>query len=158
MLEIVLDGRAQYDTREETEEYIASSIERIIADRVASLARVMHPVCDSSPVAMPKPAGAERPATLIAQVAQAVETGMSGATDQNQARICSQRSQRPRNETPSPKNSQRCKSGFDWSAPWALLRVPSPEEVAERMRFYRLYGAGGVLTMLKGSLEYKLLK
>ena len=105
MLEIVLDGRAQYDTREETEEYIASSIERIIADRVASSARVMHPVRDSSPVAMPKPAGAERPATLIAQVAQAVETGMSGATDQNQACICSQRSQRPRNETPPPRNS-----------------------------------------------------
>ena len=51
---------------------------------------------------------AERP--LIAQVAQAVETSMSGATDQNPPPICSQLSQRPRNETPLPKNSQRCKA------------------------------------------------
>ena len=83
------------------------------------------------------------------------------------------RSQRPRNEAPPPRNSQRGKGGFDWSAHWARLGVPSPEEIAARMRFYRLYGAdgnrmalpaswdsfgNGILMMLKGSSEYKLLE
>ena len=102
---------------------------------------------------------AERP--LIAQVAQAVETSMSGATDQNPPPICSQLSQRPRNETPLPKNSQRCKGGFDsgWSAHWALrlLGFPSPEEVQVAaltgMRFYRLYGADGNCMALPASCD-----
>ena len=39
MSEAVLDGRARCDTRHETEAFIASSIERIIAGRAASSAR-----------------------------------------------------------------------------------------------------------------------
>ena len=53
MLVVVMGRRALCDKHEQTEEYVASSIERIIASRVENSARVVHPVLDSSPFAMP---------------------------------------------------------------------------------------------------------